>query len=476
MAPRMRTWAVRAKGKAVRPDPIVLSDDEEEEPTYASSQRSTQFPSPDKGVTPLIQPIAMAPVRQGSISPDPGSISPTNISHILFGILATSARTWPRRRPYAELWWRRGLARGHVWLDQAPYPRRSWPRTCPPHKISTVNTSKSGKLASASRIANIVVESYNLGLPATRYLQRSETEALVPLQRQNGLVACDYRCNPLQLVLFLETREWVCGPHMSCSRACALPGCPVLAHTLLSLHHLGHIKPINPRSTTQLDAVRSLVDASRFDQARILQQSFCYLQDPSFNWSVSVSWGYTIQLYPWILFPKDLEVPLQTFTTWRSVRTGPFTFSTREFRLDRPCKRLILFFLDRITYRKGNFGIIRTVTRYYKYEPEGSKGCDLPSFTAAIKVENVTVIAAKMDFNQRIKVLKTLYPLLAIFHDRLQEGNVAKLVEESEQRALRFRLEIATLGRSLHHLRNDHNKDPAITSKLQNYRVMVKSW
>ncbi|ONK62195.1 uncharacterized protein A4U43_C07F1360 [Asparagus officinalis] len=56
-----------------------------------------------------------------------------------------------------------------------------------------------------------------------------------------------------------------------------------------------------------------------------------------------------------------------------------------------------------ITYRKGNFGIIRTVTRYYKYEPEGSKGCDLPSFTAAIKVENVTVIAAKMDFNQRIK-------------------------------------------------------------------------
>ncbi|ONK62194.1 uncharacterized protein A4U43_C07F1350 [Asparagus officinalis] len=61
------------------------------------------------------------------------------------------------------------------------------------------------KLASASRIANIVVESYNLGLPATRYLQRSETEALVPLQRQNGLVACDYRCNPLQLVLFLET-------------------------------------------------------------------------------------------------------------------------------------------------------------------------------------------------------------------------------------------------------------------------------
>ena len=84
---------------------------------------------------------------------------------------------------------------------------------------------------------------------------------------------------------------------------------------LVSLHHLDHVEPITPRGKTALDAVRPLVGASRFDPARVLQQSFCYQRGPGYVWSVSVAWGYTVQLYPWAVAPHELEVPLRTFRT-----------------------------------------------------------------------------------------------------------------------------------------------------------------
>nr|BBF89609.1 hypothetical protein [Oryza glaberrima] len=60
--------------------------------------------------------------------------SPMTLSHIVFGIGA-SARTWDKRRRYAELWWRPREMRGHVWLDEQPVG--PWPATtCPPYRVS----------------------------------------------------------------------------------------------------------------------------------------------------------------------------------------------------------------------------------------------------------------------------------------------------------------------------------------------------
>ena len=82
--------------------------------------------------------------------------SPTNVSHILFGI-SGSARTWHGRRGYSELWWRPGVTRGFVWLDEDP--PASWPPTCPPYLVSS-NASRFGDYAPAARIANIAAETY----------------------------------------------------------------------------------------------------------------------------------------------------------------------------------------------------------------------------------------------------------------------------------------------------------------------------
>ncbi|KAL6907603.1 hypothetical protein ACP4OV_002642 [Aristida adscensionis] len=164
---------------------------------------------------------------------------------------------------------------------------------------------------------------------------------------------------------------------------------------LVSLHHLDHIQPISPRGKTALDAVRPLVGASRLDPARSLQQSFCYQHGPGYTWSVAVAWGYTVQVYPWALAPHELEVPLQTFRTWRSWGDGPFVFNTRPMRPGDACARPAAFFLG----RAWNETARATVTEYARHDaapaPE-RKECDRASFRAASTVHTVRVYAPKM--------------------------------------------------------------------------------
>jgi hypothetical protein len=167
---------------------------------------------------------------------------------------------------------------------------------------------------------------------------------------------------------------------------------------LVSLHHLDHIEPISPAGRTPLDAVRPLVRASGFDSARLLQQAFGYQRGPGYVWSVSVAWGYTVQLYPWAVAPHELEVPLQTFKTWRSWTNGPFVFNTRPLMgTESPCWRPAMFFLSRV--RNGTAG--GTVSEYVRRRAgKAEKECDKASFRAASTVHTVKVFAPKMSQNE----------------------------------------------------------------------------
>lgn len=166
---------------------------------------------------------------------------------------------------------------------------------------------------------------------------------------------------------------------------------------LVSLHHLDYLAPITPRGGDRLGALRTLMDAARLDPARILQQCFCYEVQRGFAWSVSVSWGYTVQLYPRVLAANDMEVPLRTFKTWRSFGDGPFTFKTRQVAPDRPCDRPLLYFLSSVK-KNGQDGSGSTMSEYSRYREEEDGRCKgLPGYGAALKVETVKVFAPKMD-------------------------------------------------------------------------------
>ncbi|XP_058109515.1 uncharacterized protein LOC131252809 [Magnolia sinica] len=389
---------------------------------------------------PEHQPSITRPDGQPNISHD----GQTNISHIVFGI-GGSVETWPKRRRYSELWWKPGQTRGFVWLDKKPHDGDTWPAVSIPYRVSE-DTGRIGR-RSAERIARIVAESVRLEMEHVRWYVMGDddtvffTENLVEvlgkydheeyryvggvsesveqavmhsygmafggggfaissslarvlaramdgcLERYAHFYGSDQRVHACLSELGVPlTREP--GFHQVDLRGDAyglLAAHPVAP--LVSLHHLNYVKPLIP-SGSQFDALEAILRASRLDPSRSLQQTFCY--DTRRNWSVSISWGYTAQIYPWILTANMLEMPLRTFKTWRSYRDEPFTFNTRPWSPDT-CENPLLYFLDRVD-ALGR-GVTRSVYSRYRADP---KECERAGFEPAQKIKSVEVFASKM--------------------------------------------------------------------------------
>lgn len=165
---------------------------------------------------------------------------------------------------------------------------------------------------------------------------------------------------------------------------------------LVSLHHLVGAQPLFP-GENQLDSLRRLLRAYHVDPGLTIQQSICY--DHSRKWSVSISWGYTVQLYPSLISSKVLGMPLQTFRTWRSGSEGPFVFNTRPMR-DDPCERPIIYYLDQVK----ETGDGKSTSTYMRAAAADGKECMQEAYKDAVLVENITVSATKTDPQKWMKV------------------------------------------------------------------------
>ncbi|KAL5210171.1 hypothetical protein ABZP36_005794 [Zizania latifolia] len=179
---------------------------------------------------------------------------------------------------------------------------------------------------------------------------------------------------------------------------------------LVSLHHLDRLNPISPNWLKRLQAVRSLVGASRHDPSRTLQQAICYYRPRRlrrrrrFTLSVSVSWGYMVHLYPAAVPAHELQTPLLTFRAWSGSPAGPFTVNTRPEATPNatalPCHRKpIMFYLDRVTERSKSTPMAGRNWTMTEYVPEALSGehCNATGFDAATKVQLIQVLALKMD-------------------------------------------------------------------------------
>ncbi|KAL5717270.1 hypothetical protein ACHQM5_010308 [Ranunculus cassubicifolius] len=372
----------------------------------------------------------------------------TNLSHIVFGI-GGSGTTWKDRRHYSQLWWKPNQTRGFVWLDHKPinYNDEDEDNTCPPYRVSEPTSRFTNGLRPAIRISRIVVESFRLGLPNVRWFVMGDDDTvffpdnLVTLLsrydhnqmyyiggnsesvEQNVMHSYDMAFGgggfaisyPLaaQLNKVLDgciQRYWdlygsdqriesclsEIGVSMTRNRGFHqfdIRGNPyglLAAHPLtplITLHHLDAVSPLIPNNT-QMESLGLLFEAYKVDPARIIQQSFCH--DLVRNWSLSVSWGYTVQLYPSLLRAKVLNTALDTFKTWRSWKNGPFTFNTRPISSD-PCERPLIFFFDRI----DDLGKL-SVGFYKRFVGETGYDCD----RAPRAINRVIVSAPKMDPNE----------------------------------------------------------------------------
>ncbi|KAJ1390006.1 hypothetical protein SESBI_37825 [Sesbania bispinosa] len=375
---------------------------------------------------------------------------PTNISHLVFGIGGT-ANTWQNRRHYTELWWRPNSTRGFLWFEQEIPTIETWPQTLPPYKVSGNMTSFKHTLQhntqSASRLARILEETFEIGLQNVRWFVMGDDdtvffpENLVTVLakydhnqmyyigsnsesvEQNvmhsyavayggGGFAISYALAAEVVKILdgcIERYANIYGSDQKIQRCISEIGVPVTkelgfhqvdvrgnlygllaAHPvapLVSLHHLDYVEPMFP-NTNRVDSVKKLISAYEMDSSRILQRSMCY--DLRRNWTVSVSWGYNVELYCFLSTSNELETPLRTFRTWWSKSEGPFTFNTRTERTD-PCERPVVFFLDRVESVGEGGRAWSTYVRYDAVLQKDVNKCVVP----AIGVQYVNVSASK---------------------------------------------------------------------------------
>ncbi|KAJ8765915.1 hypothetical protein K2173_020431 [Erythroxylum novogranatense] len=399
------------------------------------------------------------PVRNAPSRP---SVDPTNISHIVFG-LGGSVATWHDRSRYSALWWLPNITRGFVWLDEMPPSgddrnNDSSPET--PCRISSPEWTRFrfSSSQSAVRIARIITDTFKLRLPNVRWFVMGDDDTVYfcrnlvsvlgkydhnqmwyiggnsesveqdvmhtyDMAFGGGGFAISYPLAERLVSIFdgcldryfyfygSDQRIWACITEIGVGltkepgfHQLDIRGNPyglLAAHPpapLVSLHHLDHLSSLFP-DQDKVHSLRTLMTAYHLDPPRILQQTFCH--DYKHIWSISVSWGYTVQLYPLLLPAMDLQKPLQTFKTWRSSSDGPFTFDVRPMS-PNPCERPLIFMLNR-TNGVGDRG---TLTGYKRLAYTPGKECNSAQYRQALSVRGILVSTVKMDPNYWTKAMR----------------------------------------------------------------------
>ncbi|EPS71450.1 hypothetical protein M569_03309, partial [Genlisea aurea] len=364
-------------------------------------------------------------------SPD-GNSGKTGLEHIVFGI-AASSDLWEKRKHYIKLWWKpESRMRGAVWLDRPVNATASERRTLPELRISGDTsrfpyTNKNGR-RSAIRISRIVSETLRLGNAAgarwfvmgdddtvfvadnlVRVLNKydhnqfyyigSSSESHLQnihfsynmayggggfaisfplakaiekmqdgcIQRYPGLYGSDDRIQACMAELGVPlTKELGFHQYDVYGNLFGL----LTAHPVapfVSLHHVEVVEPIFPNKT-RVESLRHLQIPIRLDSAGVMQQSICY--DRSNQWSVSVSWGFAVQIFRGILTPRDLETTSRTFLNWyRRADYTAYAFNTRPVARN-PCQKPFIFYLSNAD-AEGN----RTVSEYAKHGVDRPPPC-----------------------------------------------------------------------------------------------------
>lgn len=153
---------------------------------------------------------------------------------------------------------------------------------------------------------------------------------------------------------------------------------------LVSLHHLDVVDPIFP-GLTRVEGLQTLFKSVEQDSASVIQQSICY--DKKRYWSISVSWGYVVQIVRGELSPRELEMPTRTFLNWyKRADYTAYAFNTRPVAR-HPCQKPFLFYLSSVKYDKSRKQIIGVYSRYKESYPHCRWKSDSPE-----KIDTVVVL------------------------------------------------------------------------------------
>ncbi|AEE27817.2 ERV-F (C)1 provirus ancestral Env polyprotein, putative (DUF604) [Arabidopsis thaliana] len=232
-----------------------------------------------------------------------------------------------------------------------------------------------GGYALSSSLANVLARNFDSCIERYPHLYGGDSrvyacvlELGVGLSKEPGFHQFDVRGNALGILTSHSTRP------------------------LVSLHHMAHIDPIFPNSTT-FSAVRHLFSAVQLDPLRIFQLSVCY--DRWYSWTISVSWGYTVQIDGRHLFLRDVLRAQETFRPWQKSGglASVYTFNTREIHRD-PCQRPVTFYMQHVS-SSSHDGTIKSV---YK---QAYENCTYDPVTSPRKIHEIRVFSRRLDPNIR---------------------------------------------------------------------------
>ena len=129
----------------------------------------------------------------------------------------------------------------------------------------------------------------------------------------------------------------------------------------VTLHHLDVVEPIFPNAT-QVQALQRLKIPMKLDSAGLMQQSICY--NKAMKWTISVSWGFAVQIIRGVLSPREMEMPTRTFLNWyRRADYTAYAFNTRPVARN-PCQKPFVYYLSKARFDKARN---QTVSEYLRH-------------------------------------------------------------------------------------------------------------
>ncbi|KAM3395398.1 hypothetical protein P3S68_004404 [Capsicum galapagoense] len=386
---------------------------------------------------------------------DGNSPTQTNLDHVVFGI-ASNELSWSKRKEYVKLWWKPNKMRGCVFLEKMPLFSSNYtnnetdlPPICISEDTSHFKYTHKGGTSSAIRVARVVSETVALNHSNVRWFVFGDDDTIFFPENlvktlskydhgfwyyigtnsesfmQNKFFSYEMAFGgagfaisyPLAKVLAKvfdscieryphlygsDGRIHVCLTELGVGLT-REPGFHQMdfhgnvfgmlaAHPLrplVSMHHIEKIDPIFPNMTTGR-ALEHLYNAASFDPHRILQQTVCY--DRWFSWTVSVSWGYAVQVFNKnVLFPNVQRVQ-ESYAPWKSSHLGGlYDLDTKKYAFD-PCQRQLVYFLDSVSS-----GINGTETVYTK---KTSDKCKF-DMSSPRRLEKIRVLSNKLVLDKK---------------------------------------------------------------------------
>ncbi|KAG8640661.1 hypothetical protein MANES_13G074000v8 [Manihot esculenta] len=329
--------------------------------------------------------------------------APTNLGHIVFGI-ASNKNSWPKRKDYVKLWWKPEKMRGCVFLESLPEDVKSYdnnsislPPLCISEDTSRFRYTYRNGLRSAIRVARVVSETVGLNHSNVRWFVFGDDDTVFfPENLVKTLSKYDHGLwyyIGSNSEIYEQNRAF--GFEMAFGGggfAISYPLAKVLAKVFDScIERYPHLYGSDSRVSSCLAELGvGLTREPGFHQ-RVLQKTVCY--DRWFFWTISVSWGYAVEVYgKHMLLPDTLPVQA-TFKQWQkgTLLAGAYTFNVRQPHHD-PCQRPTIFFLDHLS--SSSDGVI--ISHYKKSYANCSYDMSSPR-----KLEEIKVFSHKLELSDK---------------------------------------------------------------------------